>query len=107
MDSYFKTNLITYMGNKRKLAFELRTIFENLIQKLNKSQSENVICGDAFSGSGVISRVLKTISDELYVNDNASYVETLNSCFLASPTKQHRERGRNRKRNKNRKFICP
>ena len=92
MESYFKTNLITYMGNKRKLVFELRTIFENLIQKLNKSQSENVVCGDAFSGSGVISRVLKTISDELYVNDNASYVETLNSCFLASPTKQCREK---------------
>jgi adenine-specific DNA-methyltransferase len=43
--------------------------------------------GDGFSGSGIVSRLLKTKATELYTNDLAGYSKTLNLCYLAEPKK--------------------
>lgn len=87
-DNYLKTQIITYMGNKRKILKHIEIILLDLKKKIiSKRGGEALICGDGFSGSGIISRMLKKHSTKLYVNDLAGYSETLNSCFLDTPSK--------------------
>jgi adenine-specific DNA-methyltransferase len=48
--------------------------------------------GDGFSGSGVVSRLLKTKATTLYTNDLAGYSKTLNDCYLSTPTKADQQK---------------
>lgn len=73
--SYLKSQIITYMGNKRKLLFHI----ENIIKDL---PHESI--ADGFSGSGITSRLFKKYADILYTNDLAGYSQTLNQCFLST-----------------------
>lgn len=82
-DEYLTTQIITYMGNKRKLLPNIELVVNDVCKKLKKN---NLVCADAFSGSGIVSRLLKKYSSRLYVNDIAGYSETLNKCYLMSPT---------------------
>jgi adenine-specific DNA-methyltransferase len=84
-EEYLKTQIITYMGNKRKLLPIIEENIEKIKMKINK---QDLITGDAFSGSGIVSRLLKTKSKELYSNDIAGYSCTLNNCYLSSPSQQ-------------------
>jgi adenine-specific DNA-methyltransferase len=77
MNQYVHQPMITYIGNKRKL---VNTI-EKVVQKLQPQT-----CVDAFSGSGVISRMLLGHSKKLYVNDLELYCEILSKCFLVTPS---------------------
>ena len=70
------------MGNKRKLLPNIESILKDVCVKLGK---DTLRSGDAFSGSGIVARLLKRYSSELYVNDSASYSTTLNRCYLSSP----------------------
>ena len=79
---YLKKQIITYMGNKRKLLGQINDIIDIVENELGYE----LICADAFSGSGIVSRLLKTKSKKLYVNDIAGYSETLNKCYLDTPT---------------------
>jgi adenine-specific DNA-methyltransferase len=79
---YLTTQIITYMGNKRKLLYKLEEIIDMIRMEL---QSE-IITADAFSGSGIVSRLLKNKSHTVYVNDIAGYSKTLNMCHLSTPT---------------------
>lgn len=81
VDRFLKTQIITYMGNKRKLLGQISEIVDMVKNELG----ENITCADAFSGSGIVSRLLKTKSTKLYVNDFAGYSETLNRCYLDTP----------------------
>jgi adenine-specific DNA-methyltransferase len=76
MVNYVQQPLITYIGNKRKLVHNI----EDVVKRLNPKS-----CADAFSGSGVVSRMLLTHCDELHVNDLERYCEVLSKCFLESP----------------------
>ena len=76
---YYSTQLITYLGNKRSLLPFLHSGFRAVQDKLGK---EKLICLDGFAGSGVVSRLLKTISSELHTNDLEDYSFTCNSAFL-------------------------
>ena len=77
MDNVFlKTQIPTYMGNKRKLLTNINEILTHIESKLQKK----LILGDGFSGSGIVSRLFKTGSSELYTNDIAGYSQTLNQC---------------------------
>jgi adenine-specific DNA-methyltransferase len=69
--------MITYLGNKRKLVDEI----EKVVNKLGPKS-----CADAFVGSGVVSRMLLTHCDTLYVNDLEKYCEVLSKCFLVTPS---------------------
>ena len=82
---YLKSQIITYMGNKRKLLPQINDIIDMVKQDLNSVTFETA---DAFSGSGIVSRLLKTQSTKLYVNDIAGYSETLNSCYLDTPDEE-------------------
>lgn len=82
-DEYFTSQIITYMGNKRKLLKNIELVLDDIKSKLNK---KSISVGDGFSGSGVVSRLLKTKADTLYCNDLAGYSHTLNQCYLSNPT---------------------
>ena len=80
---YFKSQIITYMGNKRKLLNIIGETVDTIKTELN---ADKISLCDGFAGSGVVSRLLKTKADTLYTNDMAGYSKTLNDCYLANPT---------------------
>jgi adenine-specific DNA-methyltransferase len=85
MDPYLKRQIITYMGNKRKLLKDISNVIAIIKEELN---NKDLITADAFSGSGIVSRLLKNVSKTLYCNDIAGYSLTLNRCFLSNPTEK-------------------
>ena len=87
--SYLKEQIITYMGNKRKL---LNHIEDQILIIKNILQKDKLTSADAFSGSGVVSRLLKTHSTNLYTNDIAGYSKTLNECYLFSPNEKEKKK---------------
>ncbi len=85
MDSnnYTSTQIITYMGNKRKLLSFIEDVLNNIQSDMGGIKLN---IGDGFSGSGIVSRLFKKYAKNLYVNDLAGYSSTLNKCYLANPT---------------------
>jgi adenine-specific DNA-methyltransferase len=77
MNEFVKQSMITYIGNKRKLV----KVIEEVITRLKP-----ITCVDAFSGSGVVSRMLLTHCEKLYVNDLEKYCEVLSDCYLKTPS---------------------
>jgi adenine-specific DNA-methyltransferase len=91
--SYLTKQIITYMGNKRKIIPVIEDIIIDTLEKLNAIDKNNILkkskkvkIADGFSGSGIVSRLLKMYSTDLYVNDIASYSQTLNQAFLSNIT---------------------
>ena len=80
---YLRSQIITYMGNKRKILPRLEEILIYIKQQLGKDKLK---IGDGFSGSGIVSRMFKKHASDLYTNDLAGYSRTLNSCYLATPS---------------------
>ncbi len=79
--SYLNRQLITYIGNKRKLLGLIKEGIERVCSRLNK---EKLTIFDGFSGSGVTSRFFKKFSQVLHVNDLEHYSFILNKCFLSN-----------------------
>lgn len=78
---YLQKQILTYMGNKRKLL----TNIDDIISLIEKDFGEKIYSiGEGFSGSGVVSRLLKTKCSKLFVNDIAGYSKSLNECYLTS-----------------------
>ena len=80
---FLTEQIITYMGNKRKLLTTIGDTIDNIKTKLN---IQNLSIGDGFSGSGVVSRLFKTKATKLLSNDIAGYSFSLNNCYLATPS---------------------
>ncbi len=80
---YLRSQIITYMGNKRKLMAPLQEAIAIVKSELKQ---EYLTLGDGFSGSGVVSRLMKENAKALYVNDMAKYSCTLSECYLANPS---------------------
>ena len=80
-DAYFNSQLITYIGNKRRLIPFLNKGFQYVIERLGR---DKLTILDGFSGSGASARLLKCYAKNLYVNDLENYCFTLNKCFLAN-----------------------
>ena len=86
---YFTTQILTYMGNKRKFLNKIDEIISLVKTELGEN---NIDIAEGFSGSGIVSRLFKNriMSDEyqeyktLYVNDMSGYSETLSKCYLTS-----------------------
>lgn len=81
MDPFLTSQIITYMGNKRKLLPTVRSIIESIQEKEGKS---NLTIGDGFSGSGIVSRLFKQHASSLYSNDIADYSYIINECYLSN-----------------------
>ena len=85
MKNFLTKQIPTYLGNKRKLLPELEKCIQDIKYILNQ---DAIIAGDGFSGTGIVSRLLKLHSAQLYTNDVAGYSKTLNQCFLSTPSKK-------------------
>lgn len=78
---YLTEQLITYIGNKRSLLEFIGEAIAFVKKELNK---EKLCTLDVFSGSGIVSRLLKAHSDFLTVNDLEQYAKIINQCYLAN-----------------------
>ena len=79
-NEYYKNQILTYMGNKRKFL----TLIESIVDKIQKDLHRPISIGEGFTGSGIVSRLFKNKTNNLYVNDIASYSKTLNECYLST-----------------------
>jgi adenine-specific DNA-methyltransferase len=89
IDSFLSEQLITYLGNKRKLVGHIEDTVKILAELLEK---EKLTVLEPFCGSGSVSRMLKLHSSHLVVNDLEEYCATLAKCYLASPTQEQYEK---------------
>lgn len=85
-DKFFKSQILTYMGNKRKYISKIDEIIGLVKSALDK---DTLTIGEGFSGSGIVSRLFKNRASgaslgTFYVNDISGYSNTLNKCFLTS-----------------------
>jgi len=76
--SYLTSQIIAYIGNKRKL---LPLIYEALLS-IYKEIPSGLQFFDAFSGSGVVSRFGKFLNFRVYSNDWEEYSFIINSAYL-------------------------
>lgn len=80
-ESFLTEQIITYLGNKRKLLSYIEDEVKDILSKLGKEKAN--IC-DLFSGSGVVARMLKQYSSRLYANDLEEYSYVINDCYLSN-----------------------
>ncbi len=80
-ERYLTEQIITYLGNKRKLLDNISTEVGTAINELGLEKAK--IC-DLFSGSGIVARMLKRYSSRLYVNDLEEYSYVINDCYLTN-----------------------
>jgi adenine-specific DNA-methyltransferase len=76
---YLSRQLLTYLGNKRALLGPIAAAVEQVKRRLGKAQLHVF---DAFSGSGVVSRLLKAHAARLVSNDLEDYAAVTGRCFL-------------------------
>ena len=79
--AYLSRQLITYLGNKRALLSHIDGLVCDVRDALGGGKLD---CGDLFSGSGAVARLLKRHSRALYVNDLEGYSAVLNRCYLTN-----------------------
>lgn len=84
-DKYYTSQILTYMGNKRKFIDKLENIIR-YIEAVEKKSEKSLLIAEGFSGSGILSRLFKNNSKKFFVNDIAGYSKTLNMCYLSNPT---------------------
>ncbi|MCR5399985.1 MAG: DNA adenine methylase [Treponema sp.] len=80
-EDYLSSQIITYLGNKRSLLSNIEAEINEIKKKLNSSK---VVCADLFSGSGIVSRMLKKHSSLLLANDLENYSKVINTCYLCN-----------------------
>lgn len=80
-EKYLTEQIITYLGNKRKLLEHIASEVEMALSEMGLDKA--IIC-DLFSGSGVVSRRLKQYASRLYANDLEMYSYIINDCYLTN-----------------------
>lgn len=80
-EKFLSEQIITYLGNKRKL---LNIISDEVEIALNELGIEKGVICDLFSGSGVVARKLKQYASKLYTNDLEEYSYVINDCYLTN-----------------------
>lgn len=78
---YLQEQIITYLGNKRRLLDFIGRAVEQVRTRLS---GRKLRCFDAFAGSGIVSRYLKQHAEILYTNDLEDYSRVLNTCYLSN-----------------------
>jgi adenine-specific DNA-methyltransferase len=82
MDSYLTKQIITYMGNKRKMLPNIQHIIDILVSR--EGGNRKLSMADGFAGSGIVSRLMKQNASKLYTNDISDYSFSLNHCYLSN-----------------------
>lgn len=80
---YLSEQLITYIGNKRSLQGHINSAFENVRKDLGGDRLATL---DAFSGSGIVSRLLKRHSHTIWTNDLEDYATVISKAYLTNKT---------------------
>lgn len=92
-NTFYSNQVITYLGNKRLLLSKIEMIVQQIIRNNYPNvRREEIIMADFFSGSGIVSRMLKTYAGTLYVNDFEPYTKIINECFLTNKNDFNEER---------------
>ncbi len=78
---YLSRQIITYIGNKRSLLGQIGRAVERVKVRLGKTR---LGCFDVFSGSGIVSRLLKAHASRLVSNDLEEYAAIIGRCYLAN-----------------------
>lgn len=78
---YLAKQIITYIGNKRQFIPQV-DFFINKVK--NKLKKDKLILGDAFAGSGIISRLFKQHASLIQSNDFETYSRIINECYLTN-----------------------
>jgi len=92
---FLKQQLITYMGNKRKLLPHINDVITHVHEQIEKETGRNGISfADPFSGSGVVARLALASGRVTHIvaNDLAHYAHICNLCYLRIPSNSDRER---------------
>lgn len=76
---YLSDQIITYLGNKRRLLGFIDDAVNDVKKNIGK---DKLILLDGFSGSGIVSRMLKRHASLLISNDMESYSHIINQCYL-------------------------
>ena len=76
---YLSNQLITYIGNKRSLLGHIGRAVTQVKKRIGKS---HLRVFDAFSGSGIISRFMKSHASYLASNDFEDYAASISRCYL-------------------------
>ena len=82
--AFLQEQIITYIGNKRKLLPYIDAEVRRIREKLG---GKKLVCADLFAGSGVVSRLLKQHARVLTVNDLETYSRVLAECYLCNREK--------------------
>lgn len=80
-EKFLTEQIITYLGNKRKLINFIEVEVKKILDEMGVYRGKTC---DLFSGSGVVSRLLKQYSTTLYANDLESYSYVINDCYLTN-----------------------
>ncbi|MBM7770863.1 adenine-specific DNA-methyltransferase [Actinokineospora baliensis] len=78
--AYPRTQLITYLGNKRGLLAPI----DQAVRAVREHLGRRLRILDAFSGSGVVSRALKQHATSLVANDIEDYASVVSQCYLTN-----------------------
>ena len=78
---YFKEQLITCIGNKRRLTGFISDKVDFIKSTLAK---DKFIIFDSFAGIGATARIFKYYSELMFVNDLERYSYIVNKCYLAN-----------------------
>jgi len=78
---YVTSQLITYIGNKRSLVSHIEAAIAKVKDRLGKRRLR---CMDVFSGSGVISRLMKRHASTIVANDIEDYAAVASRCYLTN-----------------------
>ena len=76
---YLSRQLITYIGNKRAFLGHIGVAIERVKKRLDK---DRLRLADLFSGSGVVSRLMKAHASLLVSNDIEDYTAVISRCYL-------------------------
>ena len=85
---YLTEQLITYIGNKRALLSFISAALNRIRCELGK---EKLDCLDVFSGSGIVSRLMKSYSSFIAANDREIYAKIIGDCYLSSPSESEKK----------------
>ena len=80
-ESYLCEQLITYIGNKRKLLPFIQNALLRALEILNK---DSISFADVFAGTGVVSRLARRWAHTLYINDFEAYSAFSNRVYHAN-----------------------
>lgn len=93
---YLQTQLITCLGNKRALLDLVGEGLDLAASRLGPPKRLDIL--DAFSGSGIVSRFLKSRARLLVANDLEDYARVISRCYLCNredfPLKDYEEAAR-------------